>query len=111
MFNTQDPLFFDYDKLYINGGIKPYIDKIRKQNNFDLPINKRVYILYHMGKQDVYDPEFFYQMETGLNLKDSVNEEMGIKGERLMNARYSMAAVVAYWRSNCGSAWALKYYE
>ena len=28
-----------------------------------------------------------------------------------MSSRYSMGAVVAYWKSNCGSAWALKYYE
>lgn len=64
-----------------------------------------------MAKQDIYDPEFYYEMETGLNLKGKDREEMGIKGESHMTARNSMAAVVAYWKSNCGSAWALKYYE
>ena len=25
----------------------------------DVPVNKRAYILYHMAKQNIYDPEFF----------------------------------------------------
>jgi hypothetical protein len=29
-YHTQNPLFFDYEKLYINGGIQPYIDKVRE---------------------------------------------------------------------------------
>ena len=39
------------------------------------------------------------------------NDEMKIKGESSMTARNSMAAVIGYWKSNCGSDWALKYYE
>jgi hypothetical protein len=41
----------------------------------------------------------------------SVAAEMKIKGEDKMTARNSMAAVIGYWKSNCGSDWALKYYE
>jgi hypothetical protein len=55
---SQDPLFFDYDKFYINGGIKVFIDKV-KAGGKDVPVNKRAYILYHMAKQNIYDPEFF----------------------------------------------------
>lgn len=36
---------------------------------------------------------------------------MKIKGESSMTARNSMAAVIGYWKSNCGSDWALNYFE
>lgn len=42
---------------------------------------------------------------------EDLSEDQQVKGEAHMTARYSMAAVVAYWKSNCGSAWALRYYE
>ena len=87
-YNTQDPLFFDYDKLYINGGIQSFIDKIRASNNLDLPVHKKAYILYHMSKQGVHDPDFYIQMEQGLaaamdpNMNSAtVSEENKIKGE------------------------------
>jgi len=40
-----------------------------------------------------------------------VSDEHKIKGEASMTARNSMAAVIGYWKSNCGSDWALKFYE
>ena len=65
-YNTQDPLFFDYDKLYINKGIQPFVDKILATGRNDVPLNKRAYVIYHMGKQGVYDPAFFNKMEESL---------------------------------------------
>ena len=47
---TQDPLFFDYERLYLNGGIQPYVDRVRSLGRPDIPVNKRAYILYHMAK-------------------------------------------------------------
>ena len=47
---TQDPLFFDYERLYINGGIQPYLDRVRALGRTDIPLNKRAYILYHIAK-------------------------------------------------------------
>jgi hypothetical protein len=71
-----------------------------------------------MSKQGVHDPDFYIQMEQGLaaamdpNMNSAtISEENKIKGEQNMGARSSMAAVIAYWKSNCGSDWALKYYE
>jgi len=34
-----------------------------------------------------------------------------LQGEQYITARYAMAGVIAYWKSNLGSAWALKYWE
>jgi hypothetical protein len=48
-YKTQDPLFFDYDKLYLNQGIMPYVEKVRSLGK-EIPVNKRAYILYHMAK-------------------------------------------------------------
>lgn len=54
--------------MYINGGIQPFIDRVRALGGADIPLNKRAYMLYHMAKQDVYDPEFYAMMEKGLVL-------------------------------------------
>ena len=61
-YKTQDPLFMDYDKLYLNQGVYPYIEKAKAVGR-GIPINKRAYILYHMAKQNVYDPDFVIHME------------------------------------------------
>ena len=106
-YKTQDPLFFDYEKIYLNGGIQPYVDKVRAMGK-EIPVNKRAYILYHMAKQDVYDPEFYSLMETGLMIEGDSSEK---KQDKNVSARYAMAGVCAYWRSGCGSSWALKYWE
>ena len=50
MYNTQDPLFFDYDRITINGGIQTFIDKIRSGGKTQLPVHKRAYVLYHAAK-------------------------------------------------------------
>jgi hypothetical protein len=34
----------------LNGGIQPYIDKIKETGKNNIPVNKRAYILYHMAK-------------------------------------------------------------
>tara|TARA_B110000503_G_C6824293_1_gene280180 strand:- start:204 stop:404 length:201 start_codon:yes stop_codon:yes gene_type:complete len=47
-------------------------------------------------------------METGLML-DGDNSEK--KQDKNVSARYALAGVVGYWRSGCGSSWALKYWE
>jgi len=48
-YKTQNPLFFDYDKLYLNGGIMPFVEKAKSLGK-EIPVNKRAYILYHMAK-------------------------------------------------------------
>ena len=52
-------------------------------------------------------------MEKGLVLASGQpgEQQERPKGEQHLAARHVMAAVVAYWRSNCGAAWALKYWE
>lgn len=110
-YNTQDPLFFDYERLYLNGGIQPFIDQLKNKGNTDIPINKRAYVLYHMAKQRKYDPELVKALEMNIVLHRDEHEKTKVKGQEHMTARYAMAAVIGYWRMNCGSAHVLKYWE
>ena len=66
-----------------------------------------------MAKQDVYDPEFYTMMEKGLVLASDApqEEKKDSTSEKNLTSRHVMGAVAAYWRSNCGAAWALKYWE
>ena len=95
----------------------PYIEKMVSSNKTDVPINKRAYLLYHVAKQRINDPSIFTFLETGLKMhienqragKKEVDDN--IKGLDDMNFRMAFAAVVAYWRTNFGAAWALEFYE
>lgn len=114
---TQDPLFFDYDQLYLNGGITPYLEKVRSGNKVEMPLNKRAYLMYHVAKQKINDPDFFIFMEKGLQVYiENEKEGKGIKdnapaGLEHLFFRFNFAAVTAYWRTNFGSAWALEFWE
>ena len=112
-YKTQDPLFMDYDKLYLNQGVYPYIEKAKAVGR-GIPINKRAYILYHMAKQNVYDPDFVIHMEQGLLIERSITDlgdEGDNRGEKDLTARYAFGAVCSYWRMNYGTAYGLKYWE
>lgn len=74
-YETQNPLFFDYDRLYLNRGIQPFMDKLKVSGRTDVPVNKRAYVLYHMAKQRKYDPELVAQLEQGLSLHRDVNSK------------------------------------
>jgi len=70
-YRTQDPLFLDYDKEYLNQGIYPYIEKAKSVGR-GVPINKRAWLIYHMAKNNVYDPEFIQTLEGGLQLEKTI---------------------------------------
>lgn len=108
--NTQDPLFFDYDHEYLNRGIQPYIDRLKSSGQTDIPVNKRAYLLYHMGKAHAHEPELVLQLETNLSLYRPPGMDK-LPGEQHITARYAMGAVTGYWRMNTGTAAVLKYWE
>ena len=110
-YNTQNPLFFDYDMIYLNGGIQPFIDRLKSSGRTDIPINKRAYVLYHMGKQHKYDPELVENLEINLALHRDESSKQSVQGENYVTGRYAMGAVIGYWMMNCGTAHGLKYWE
>lgn len=48
----------------------------------------------------------FKNLEEGLTDKTA-----SVKGRDSLCARHAMGAVIAYWKTNLGSAWALKWWE
>jgi len=103
-----------YDMLYLNQGIHPYLDKVRTQGK-NVPMNKRAFVLYHMAKQNVFDPEIVQQMEANLVVDKSElkgTQSTGILLEEShITARYAFGAVISYWKMNWGTAFGLKYWE
>ena len=89
---------------------------MKSGGNTDIPVNKRAYVMYHMAKQRIYDKELMSMMEEGLqnfmeaDTQAKLNDSI-VTGHANVTGRYAMAAVIGYWRTNLGSAWALKYWE
>ena len=108
-FNTQDPLHLDYRLAYITGGIQPYVERLRHMGFPEIPVPKRAYVIYHMAKSGVYDPEALTGLEKNLSL--SHGRTVDIPGESNLQPRACFGAVAGYWKLNYGSAEALKYWE
>jgi hypothetical protein len=88
------------------------MDKLKTSGRTDIPMNKRAYVLYHMAKQEKYDPELVGNLEMGIGEKAEASSVQGAReGETHLTGRHAMAAVYAYWVMNTGSAAALKYWE
>lgn len=76
-------------------------------------MNKRAYMIYHMGEQGIYDEEIVEFFERGLSLVKIKGQDDSLiaKGEKNITARYAMGAVCGYWKLNIGSAKGLEYWE
>lgn len=55
-YKTQDPLYYEYHKDELHGGIPELCRKIIEKRNFLLPLRSMGYILYHMAKSHTYEP-------------------------------------------------------
>lgn len=62
-FRTQDPLFFDYDHKHINGGIERVVEHIKDREAYKMPLRAQAYVLYHVAKNELYEPELFLNYE------------------------------------------------
>jgi hypothetical protein len=74
---------------------------IKDRGTYRLPLRNLSYLLYHIAKNDIFDPEFFAKVEEGLREITSTE----------MTARHNMGAVYGYYRSNQGSRFGLDYWE
>ena len=59
------------------------------------------WLLYHMAKSDIYDPDLFEQFEKGLRTITSTN----------MTSRHAMGALYGYYRSNQGTKFGIDFWE
>lgn len=100
-FNTQDPLFFDYRHEHINGGIQMYIDNIKDKGTYRMPLRNTGFLLYHLAKNDIYDPDLFANFEAVYREISSTS----------MTARHAMGGVYGYYRSNQGTKFGVDFWE
>lgn len=100
-YNTQDPLFFDYANEHVNGGIPTLLQNIKDKATYKLPLRNLGFILYHIGKNDIYDPSLFVKFEETYREITSTN----------MTARHNMGGVYGYYRSSQGTRYGLDYWE
>ena len=90
----------------------PFVERLKSSGRTDIPLNKRAYVLFHMGKQKVYEPDLMKNLEMNLSLNaENKNMQENVEGEAFVTARFAMGAVCGYWRLNYGAAFALKYWE
>lgn len=65
-----------------------------------------------MGKQNVYDTDFFAQLDDGLRIgEDGEPLELDLKGQKNLTSRLAMGAVIGYYKLNIGSMRALAFWE
>jgi hypothetical protein len=101
-YKTQDPLHFDHDKAYINGGVSLLLEHFKeKQDAEGFNLKTMAHLLYNMEKADIYEPSVFERFETFLKANEDKN----------LVTRHAFGAVWAYYRSNCGSQFGLDYWE
>jgi len=117
-YRTQDPLFFDYEMKYLSGDISNFYRFI--QPSVAVPLHKRAYLLYHMGRQGVYDEKVVEKLEENLALaysrffmtaEEKKASKLFLLGEKHLFGRYAWGAVIGYYKGNFGTAQALKYWE
>ncbi len=68
-FHSQDPLHFDYNMSHISGDFKLLLDSIKKDRTptTTYSIYRVIYLMYHMAKNEIYDNEFFDELESQIN--------------------------------------------
>lgn len=100
-YNTQDPLYFDYKGQSINGGIQVYVDHVKDKGSYRLPLRNTGYLLYHVAKSEIYDPDLFANFEAVYREITSIS----------MTARHAMGGVYGYYRSNQGTKYGVDFWE
>lgn len=102
-FKTQDPLFFDHGKEYINGGMQLQVDYIHDKATYISYPKDVAHLLYNTYKAGIYDPVLFEKYEANLRFVDMKNLQLV--------CRHCFGAVCAYYATNLGSRYGLDWWE
>lgn len=100
-YNTQDPLHFDYRSQHVNGGIPVLLENIKDKGTYRLPLRNTGFLLYHVAKNDIYDPELFTKLESHYREIASTS----------MTPRHAMGGLYGYYRSNQGTKYGVDFWE
>lgn len=66
---------------------------MKDKGSYRIPLQNVAYLLYHVAKSEIYDPEIFQRFEV--NLAQITNVQI--------TSRHCMGALYAYYKSNQGS--------
>lgn len=98
---TQDPLYLDYRVEHISGGIDTFVEHLKERNNYKIPLRNSAYLLYHIARKDLYDPDLVMKLESQYRLVASTS----------MTARHCMGALYGLYRLNQGTAHGIEFWE
>ena len=77
------------------------VDTIKHKGSYKLPAKNIAYLLYHVAKSEIYDPDLFAGFEGVYREVTSTK----------MTARHAMGGVYGYYRSNQGTHYGVDYWE
>jgi len=101
-YKTQDPLHFDHDRAYINGGVEVLLQHLHEKEEAEgFNLKTIAHLLYNMEKADIYDQSIYTKLEHFYKTNEDKN----------LVTRHAFGAVWAYYRSNCGTQFGLDYWE
>lgn len=66
-----------------------------------MPLRNIAYMIYHMAKSDIYEPDVFLNFEKELRTITSIS----------MTSRHAMGGVYGYYRSNQGTKFGVEFWE
>ena len=74
---------------------------MKEKGSYRIPLRNTAYLLYHLAKSDVYDPDVFARFE----------KEVRTVASNKMTSRHAMGALYGYYRSNQGTMYGLEFWE
>lgn len=77
------------------------VDHIRDKGTYRLPLRNIGFLLYHVAKTDIYNPDLIAGFESMYREITSTT----------MTARHAMGGVYGYYRSNQGTRYGLDFWE
>lgn len=74
---------------------------MKDKGTYRLPLRNVGYLLYHVAKNDIYDPDLFTNFESFYREITSTS----------MTARHAMGGLYGYYRSNQGTQYGVDFWE
>jgi hypothetical protein len=103
-FNTQDQLFFDYNMKEIDGGFERMYQHLKlSSGKASYSVHRIALIMYHMALNNIFDHEFFDELDSQINLT--------IVNSNVIYIRTLYGLLFAYYKFNRGKNENIYYFE
>jgi hypothetical protein len=78
-----------------------FVEHLKERNNYKIPLRNSAYLLYHISKKDLYDPDLVMKLEGQYRLVTSTT----------MTARHCMGGLYGLYRLNQGTQAGIEFWE